>query len=377
MIIDKPWNRPKIGSRAHLHEPGGSLTTVAPNPHRERAIANMRSPYEMQIICIDITNKCDLACSNCTRLLENQDALWEMTPDNFRLAVRSLDGFPGVIAIIGGNPAMHRNFKELCDIFVKEVPNKNQRGLWTNNIFKHSDLAKTVFGVFNLNPHGSERGIKSLAALRSRGWYHQGHSSHSPLLTAGKDLFEEEEMWDRISKCDINQNWSASIVQNKGKLRAYFCEVAASFDLARGTDNGIEVVPGWWRRNVSEFEDQVALFCPGCGIPAKLTGHMDYEEIDTYTVSNEDLALKSLKKKRKIIKLDETPNHDTIDHQVTQYSENLRKAKPKYSEHVQKVSKQKVKLWIKQKFYRELALYLRQMNYELRRSLKRPRLPRG
>jgi hypothetical protein len=296
--------------------------------------------------------------------------------------VRSLDGFPGVIAVIGGNPAMHRNFKELCDIFVQEVPNKNQRGLWTNNIFKHSDLAKKVFGVFNLNPHGYERGIKSLAALRSRGWYHQGHSSHSPLLTAGKDLFEEEEMWDRISKCDINQNWSASIVQNKGKLRAYFCEVAASFDLARGTDNGIEVVPGWWRRNVSEFEDQVALFCPGCGVPAKLTGHMDYEEIDTYTVSNEDLALKSLKKKRKIIKLHESPNHnaidyETIDHEVTKYSENLRKAKPKYSEHFRKVSKQKMKLWIKQKFYRELALYLRQMNYELRRSLKRPRLPRG
>jgi hypothetical protein len=375
--MDMPWDRPRIGSRAHLHEAGGSLTTGAPNPHRKRAIANMRSPYEMHIICIDITNKCDLACSNCTRLLENQDAFWEMTPDNFRLAVRSLDGFPGVIAILGGNPTMHRNFKELCDIFVDEVPNKNQRGLWTNNIFKHSDLAKKVFGVFNLNPHGSERGIKSLAALRSRGWYHQGHSSHSPLLTAGKDLFEEEEMWDRISKCDINQNWSASIVQNKGKLRAYFCEVAASFDLARGTDNGIEVVPGWWRRNVSEFEDQVALFCPGCGVPAKLTGHMDYEEIDTYTVSNEDLALKSLKKNRKIIKYTESPDHNTIDHEVTQYSEDLRKtSKQKYSERVRKVTKQKLIFHICQEFYQKLA-YLRQMNYEIRRSLKRLRLPSG
>ena len=369
--MDMPWDPPKIGSRVHLHEPGGSLTTVAPNPHRKRAIANMRSPYEMQIICIDITNKCDLACSNCTRLLENQDAFWEMTPDNFRLAVRSLDGFPGAIAIIGGNPAMHRNFKEICDIFVKEVPNKNQRGLWTNNIFKHSELAKKVFGVFNLNPHGSERGIKSLAALRSRGWYHEGHSSHSPLLTAGKDLFEEEEMWDRISKCDINHEWSASIVQNKGKLRAYFCEVAASFDLARGTDNGIEVVPGWWRRNISEFEDQVALFCPGCGVPAKLAGHMDYEEIDTYTVSNEDLALKSLKKKRKIIKFTESPDNSRIDHKVTQYSERERKISN------QKLKfRSKLKFRITEAFHRELA-YLRQMNYGLRRSLKRPRLPGG
>lgn len=369
--MDMPWDPPKIGSRVHLHEPGGSLTTVAPNPHRKRAIANMRSPYEMQIICIDITNKCDLACSNCTRLLENQDAFWEMTPDNFRLAVRSLDGFPGAIAIIGGNPAMHRNFKELCDIFVEEIPNKNQRGLWTNNIFKHSDLAKRVFGVFNLNPHGSERGIKSLAALRSRGWYHEGHSSHSPLLTAGKDLFEEEEMWDRISKCDINHEWSASIVQNKGKLRAYFCEVAASFDLARGTDNGIEVVPGWWRRNISEFEDQVALFCPGCGVPAKLAGHMDYEEIDTYTASNEDLALKSLKKKRKIIKFTESPDNSRIDHKVTQYSERERKVPNRKLKF-----RSKLKFRIAEELHRELA-YLRQMNYGLRRSLKRPRLPGG
>ena len=323
----------------------------------------MLSPYEMQIIHIDITNKCDLACSNCTKFLENQDAFWEMTPENFRLAVRSLEGFPGIIGMIGGNPAMHRNFKELCDIFMEEVPNKNQRGLWTNNIFKHSDLAKKVFGVFNLNPHGTQRGITSLEALRSRGWYHEGYSSHSPLLTACKDLFDEEEMWDRISKCEINHYWSASIVQNKGKARAYFCEVAASFDLARGADNGIEPVPGWWRRNVSEFEDQVALFCPGCGVPARLRGHMDYEETDTYTSSNEDLALKSLKKKRKIIKFAGHPEDNTIDHKFTEYSQRLIDQ-----------AKQKFKYRIRSVFYRELPWYFRQMNYELRRSLKRPRL---
>jgi hypothetical protein len=277
----------------------------------------------MKIICIDITNKCDLACSNCTRLLENQDELWEMTPDNFRRAVRSLEGYPGVMAVIGGNPAMHRNFTELCDIFVKEVPNKSQRGLWTNNIFKHSDLAKEVFGVFNLNPHGVKRGIDSLAELKSLGWYHEDHSSHSPLLTAGKDLFAEEEMWEHIAECDVNQDWSASIVQNRGQLRAYFCEVAASFDLARGTDHGIEPVPGWWRRNISEFDEQVARFCPGCGVPAKLKGHMDFENTDTYTATNADLAVKSLSKQRRIIELRKDDIETRIDRKVTQYSRNL------------------------------------------------------
>jgi hypothetical protein len=298
------------------------MTTTDSDRLRQKAIAKLRSPYEMQVICIDITNKCDLACSNCTRLLANQDSLWEMTPDNFRRAVRSLEGYPGIIAIIGGNPVMHRNFAELCDIFVAEVPNKKQRGLWTNNVFKHSDRAKEVFGIFNLNPHGEERGIASLKDLKKLGWYHEDHSSHSPLLTAGKDLFEEAEMWDRISKCDVNHEWSASIVQNKGRLRAYFCEVAASFDLARGTDHGIEPVPGWWRRNVSTFEDQVAHFCPGCGVPAKLKGHMDFEEVDTYSHSNADLALKSAERGRKIVALDHADAF--IGHKVTQYSPTLR-----------------------------------------------------
>lgn len=290
---------------------------------RKMAIAKMRSPYEMKIICVDITNKCDLGCSNCTRLLENQETLWEMTPENFRLAVRSLSDFPGIVAVIGGNPAMHRNFKDLCEIFIEERPNKKLRGLWTNNVFKHSDLAQEVFGVFNLNPHGVERGIKSLSKLKTLGWYHESHSQHSPLLTAGKDLFEEDEMWERISRCDVNHEWSASLVQNNGKLRAYFCEVAASFDLARGTDNGIEPVKGWWRRDLSEFDDQVKRFCPGCGVPAKLKGHMDFEDTDTYTASNEDLALKSLKKNRKIIKLTEPQNGTSIDRKVTQYSGHL------------------------------------------------------
>ena len=87
----------------------------------ETAIASMRSPKDMHIICIDVTNKCDLACSNYTRLLENQDAYWDMTPENFRLALKSLKGYGGIIAMIGGNPCMHPKFDELCQIFVEET----------------------------------------------------------------------------------------------------------------------------------------------------------------------------------------------------------------------------------------------------------------
>ena len=77
----------------------------------EGAIPLMRGPRNMHIICIDVTNKCDLACSNCTRLLVNQDEFWDMTPENFRLALKSMKGYRGIIAMIGGNPCMHPKFK--------------------------------------------------------------------------------------------------------------------------------------------------------------------------------------------------------------------------------------------------------------------------
>lgn len=288
--------------------------------YAEKAIAKMRPPSEMKIICVDVTNKCDLACSNCTRLLENQEANWDMSPENFRLALRSLSDYPGVIAMIGGNPCMHPQFEALCRIFAEEIPEKSRRGLWTNNFFKHQEIAREIFGTFNLNSHGNKRGIKSLSPFKDISWYHEGHSEHSPLLTAIRDFFPEDVMWEKISQCDINQNWSATIIQINGRLRCYFCEVAASFDLARGEDHGFEVAAGWWKRSIGDFSEQIRHFCPTCGVPAKFAGVADHEEIDMYSESNRNIALKSLGKKRKIIEIKTMEQLNVSSHKVTDYS---------------------------------------------------------
>src|SRR5271163_3633601 len=181
--------------------------------------------------------------------------------------------------MIGGNPCMNKYFPELCAIFVEEIPNQKQRGLWSNNIFDYQQVVAETFGMFNLNPHNDKRGIKSFERLKQiipQITYFKGHSHHAPLLTAMQDLYPDpEEMWRLIQGCDINRQWSASIVQNRGELRAYFCEVAASFDLARGEDHGIPVAEGWWLRTMPEFSDQVKHFCPGCGVPARLKDHLD------------------------------------------------------------------------------------------------------
>jgi hypothetical protein len=295
----------------------------------ERAIAKMRSPSRMHIICIDVTNKCDLSCSNCTRLLKYQDSLWEMTPDNFRIALKSLTGYTGIIAMIGGNPCTHSKFEQLCQIFEEEIPNRAQRGLWTNNIFKHRIIIEKTFGAFNLNPHNEPRAIDQLTDLynnmvvkrKFNGALHTGHSHHAPLLTAVKDLYSEELMWQKISCCDVNREWSAAIVQNNGELRAYFCEVAASFDLARAQDNGLPVIPGWWQNPIQTYGTQVKHFCPGCGVPARLKGHNDHEQTDTYTVSNADLAEKANRRKNRNVILLSQDNQNELTHKVTHYSQ--------------------------------------------------------
>src|SRR5579859_4242969 len=293
----------------------------------DAAIISMRAPAQMQIIALDVTNRCDLQCSNCTRLLAQQRRKWDMTLDNFRVALQSMRGYPGIIAMIGGNPCLHPQFPDLCRIFVEEIGEPRQRGLWSNNVFAHQEVIAKTFGVYNLNPHNDERGVKSIEKLRKLVdvKYHHGSSYHAPLLTAVRDVIPDEgAMWDAIANCDINRNWSASIVQNQGHLRAYFCEVAASFDLARGEDHGHPVVEGWWRKAIEEFGSQIRHFCPGCGVPARLEGRLDSEDTDDYSVSNTALATNT-RGKRRIVPLTQAVRSE---HPVTTYNEAERQPTP-------------------------------------------------
>ncbi len=259
------------------------------------AIAGMRAPAEMQVICVDVTNRCDLRCSNCTRLLAQQRHRWDMPPAHFRAALRSLKDYPGVIAMIGGNPCLHPDFAALCRIFVEEVPLARRRGLWSNNLLDHQAVVRDSFGFFNLNPHDDARGLASLEALRALlpGLRHyQGPSRHGPVLAAARDLAPDAAaMWAAIGRCDVNQHWSASITENRGNLRAYVCEVAAAFDLARGTDHGLAVEEGWWRRPIADFAAQIRHFCPGCGLSLRLPPRLDHEETDDYSPGNADLLM--------------------------------------------------------------------------------------
>lgn len=247
-----------------------------------------------RIIQIVVTRKCDLFyCSNCTQLLPFRRDAVEMTPDVFRAAIRSLSGWPGTIAMFGGNPCTHSAFPELCRIMREEVPNVRQRGLWTNNFLGHGKVIQETFqyGVLNLNVHGD-----TAAATQMRRWLPErpiygetGRDHHGPMLLDYRDYGITDRQWAFLrERCDVNRNWSAAIMQrdtDDGPAPfVYFCEVAGSLDGIRGENHGLRASAGWWRLPISEFEQQISQCCDrGCGVPLRRQGHQDQE--DTYDVS--------------------------------------------------------------------------------------------
>lgn len=276
------------------------------------------------IIQIEITRKCDLFhCSNCTRMLPFRKDDVEMTLDCFREAVRSCEGWPGVVALFGGNPCSHSRFPEICEIMREEIPDQRRRGLWTNNLLKHGQVCRDTFfpaGRFNCNAHMDEDAAaeidkwlpgKLIKTSRNRA------SWHSPIMLDYRDYGIEESEWVALrERCDINRNWSAAIMQRDGRPYAYFCEVAGAWDGVRGENNGILAVPGWWKFGMDGFGDQVRKCCDrGCGVPLKGKGHLDRD--DTYDVSPSLVPLTTKRGKVKIAVNETAPDrtHEATDYQ--------------------------------------------------------------
>jgi hypothetical protein len=240
-------------------------------------------------IQIEITRKCDLSCSNCTRLLPFRQDPIEMSLEVFRTAVASVADWPGIVAVFGGNPCMHTKFPEICKILEEFVP-PERRGLWTNHTRKHGAVAAATFskGRLNLNAHGDPEAWRELSR-----WFpgrvivesETRPSWHAAILVDYREMGIEDMAWTVIrERCDINRKWSGIIQERNGRAVAYFCEVAGAIDGVTGERNGVEVYNGWWRESMERFAHQVRNCCDrGCAIPLRLKGHLDCDE--TYDVS--------------------------------------------------------------------------------------------
>jgi hypothetical protein len=116
-------------------------------------------------------------------------------------------------------------------------------------------------------------------------------SRHSPPYVAMQDVllkengdYDREKAYELISRCDINQYWSAMVCQVGQSLYGYFCEIAgAQAMLHNDPSTGIPATEGWWKLSMEAFANQVEKHCHACGVPLRRYGQLalsgEYEEV--------------------------------------------------------------------------------------------------
>ena len=233
---------------------------------RQMVSPGMRRPsvgWRNGVLQIWITRGCDLSCFGCTQASNLGGKPGRITLDQFEQAVKSLEGYFGVVGIFGGNPALHPQFNEMCEILRAHFP-REQCGLWCNHPRGKMEAIKQTFNpaTSNINVHlvreaydefvtgwpelipymkGLDPSWPEAEAFRGKEYEHRvGDARHSPPYIAMQDLDQlpfpdgsvrpntEENRWELIAGCDINKQWSAMICVFRDQLRGFFCEIAGA-----------------------------------------------------------------------------------------------------------------------------------------------------
>ena len=208
----------------------------------------MKDIKDNVVIQIEVTNACNLACANCSRLVGHHKKPFFMSLDEVRNGIKSLNGFPGRIGLMGGEPTLHPEFSKICDIYQELIPDKRKRELWTDG-FKWDKYKDKIFETFDedlvhYNDHSKPE----------EGW-------HQPILVSIDEVvLDKKKMWRLIDNCWVQRRWSASITP-KG---AFFCEIARALDHVLDGPGGWDVEPGWWKKTVKDYTQQKKSSCLNC-----------------------------------------------------------------------------------------------------------------
>ena len=68
----------------------------------------MKAIWEVETLQISVTSACVLECANCTHLVGHARRPHMMTLDQFKKTVDSLEGYPKMIGLIGGERRCYR-----------------------------------------------------------------------------------------------------------------------------------------------------------------------------------------------------------------------------------------------------------------------------
>lgn len=302
------------------------------------------------VIQIHVTRACDKACFGCTQGSQLAGKSHFMSPEQFEAAVLSLDGYFGVVGVFGGNPAVHPRFEALCEILARHVPFE-RRGLWCNKALGKGAAMRRTFNpaYSNLNCHLDRDAYDEFRRdwPEAHPFGHDRDSRHSPPYVAMRDVlkkdcgcdmsdtcgrcnntrqvYDEAAAWELISRCDVNQFWSAMIGVFRGELRAWFCEVAGAQSILHQDDpdypdTGLdptrehehETAPGerlektvgkWWQLGMVHFARQVRKHCHECGVPLRGHGALAQDEAGTEQVSATHEVIFRPKRKGRAVEL--------------------------------------------------------------------------
>jgi len=208
------------------------------------------SAWNMQL---DVTSLCDKHCIYCSRYNQHlrPDQRYNMDLDYFDSVLTGLKNWPAVIGIIGGEPLLHPQFIEICDIMQKHFP-KEKYQLFTShkvNFEKYRKKIDETFAYLAYNEHNEQQ--KELCKFQ-------------PLTVAIEEAVKDENLRKSlINDCWLQQRWCPS-VNNKG---GFFCEVAAAMDTILEGPGGYDITDqNWWNKNPEQFQDQVDRYCHKCGM---------------------------------------------------------------------------------------------------------------
>lgn len=262
----------------------------------------MRSPEDMRIIQIDVTNACVHTCSNCSRMCGHHAHPFFMDFDTFKKAVDSLDGFEGTIGIMGGEPTLHPEFERFTKYLASKYPKKEESFLieptddFIRNLkFEEQSVTEKYYEKAGDNARVKGPGLWSSLISKYGDYYeliqdsfmyqcvndHMISCYHQPVMVCRKDLDIPDDEWIKMrDNCWMQMNWSASITP-KG---AFFCEVAAALDTLFDGPGGWPIESGWWHRKPEEFADQLH-WCEWCGLALETRSRDANEGIDDISES--------------------------------------------------------------------------------------------
>lgn len=222
----------------------------------------MKNLYDSWLIQVDVTNACINKCAHCSRAVRYFKKPYFADLKFIEKALESLKEWKYGVGCMGGEPTLHPEFPEICELYRKYFP-KIKCGLFTcggKNYKRYKKIINKTFGIICYNEHKIP-------------------SQHQPMLVASEEVIKDEEFRNElIDNCWLQKEWSPAITI-KG---AFFCEVAATLDWLFDGSGGYNLESFWWNKSVEQFKDQRERYCRLCSIAIpmqKLNDNIDYELI--------------------------------------------------------------------------------------------------